>query len=68
MLNSTSTALKTKMLKNKDFTCFQTLRCNIYLANNVSMINFMLSSVEDEKEFYNIVLWAKFSFFESLSC
>ena len=37
MLNSTeheiSTAHKTKMLKIKDVSCFQTLRCCIYHAN-----------------------------------
>ena len=26
-------AIKTKMLKNKDFSCFQTLRCCIYNAS-----------------------------------
>ena len=56
--------IKNKMLKNNDLSCFQTLTCFIMLRNVkmptivdiltfMSMINFMLSRVEQEKSFIN---------------
>ena len=53
---------KTKMLKNKDISCFQILICCIYHANKLcyfmSMLNFMLSCFEHDFFFDNIeVKW-----------
>ena len=31
--------IKTKMLKNQNFSCFQTLRCFIYHANKCKIVN-----------------------------
>ena len=42
--------IKTKTLKNKDFSC---LLINVILTF-ISMINFMLSCVEHGKKFYNL--------------
>ena len=58
--------INTKILSNKEVSCFNALRCCIYHAKNVKMptivgiltlmsrINFILSQVEHEKKFYNI--------------
>ena len=35
--------IKTKMLKNTAFSCFQTLRCCIYHANNVKKCQKLLA-------------------------
>ena len=65
LLSKFQLLIKTKMVKNKDFSCFQTLRCCIYHANKckipttVGILTFMsminLCSVEvSMKRFYNL--------------
>ena len=63
--------IKTKMLKNKDISCFQTLRCCIYRANKCLNANncwhfniyehdtFHAHWVEHENKFNNISAWAQ---------
>ena len=55
--------IKAKMLKNNDFSCYQTFSWSIYPANKIvgiltfmSWINFVLSCVEHENSFITLGL------------